>query len=73
MIVDAAGLADLPADGHAFEDIVLEDEIAGVVALGEEAILFDRLRADGMALDVVLDFLESEIALRDAALSPSAR
>ena len=73
MIVDAAGLADLPADGHALEDIVLEDEIAGVVALGEEAILFERFGTDGVALDVVLDFFESEIALRDAALSPSAR
>jgi len=38
MIVDAAELADFPADGHAFKDAVFEKEIAGVVAFGKEEI-----------------------------------
>src|SRR5467141_3186733 len=33
MVVNAAGLADFPANGHALEDFVLEDEVARVVAL----------------------------------------
>src|SRR6266403_6046986 len=33
MIVDAAVLADFPADGHALEEIVLENQIARVAAL----------------------------------------
>src|SRR5258708_29179390 len=32
VIVDAAELADFPADGHALENIVLENEIAGVIS-----------------------------------------
>jgi len=40
MIVDAAVLADFPTDGHALEEIVLEDEIAGVIAFGKEEIFF---------------------------------
>src|SRR6266852_8157983 len=38
MVVNAAGLADLPADGHALEDFVFEDEIASVVALRKIAV-----------------------------------
>src|SRR5260370_25868673 len=33
MVVNAAGLADLPANGHALENFVLEDEVARVVPL----------------------------------------
>jgi 23S rRNA (adenine2503-C2)-methyltransferase len=66
MIVDAASLADFPADGHALEDVVLENEIAGVVALGEEKIFVESLRADGMAKDVVLDIREGEFAIGNA-------
>jgi len=33
MIVDAAVLADFPADGHALEEIILENQIARVAAL----------------------------------------
>ena len=65
MIVDAAVLADFPADGHALEKIVFEDEIPGVVALGEEAIFFEALGADGVVEDIVLDVFEREIALGD--------
>jgi hypothetical protein len=35
MIVDAGKLADFPANRHAFEEIILEDEIAGVATFGE--------------------------------------
>src|SRR2546421_8891610 len=45
MIVNAAVLADLPANGHALEDLVLEDEIASVVALRKVAVFVERLRA----------------------------
>jgi len=72
MIVDAAVLADFPADGHALEEIVFENEIAGVVALGEEAIFFEALGAYGVVKDVVLDVFEREVALGDGgeALNP---
>jgi hypothetical protein len=72
MIVDAAVLADVPAKSHAFEHIVAENEIASVVALGKKAIRVERLGADGVANDVVLDILQREVALRDAgeALDP---
>ena len=64
MIVDAAVLADFPTDGHAFEDRVFENEIAGVVAFGEEEVFFERFGKDGMVEDIVLDGFESEVALR---------
>jgi hypothetical protein len=63
MIVDAAVLADFPTDGHALEDRVFENEIAGVVAFGEEEVFFERFGADGMVEDIVLDGFESEAAL----------
>jgi hypothetical protein len=69
MIVDAAGLTNFPADGHALEDVVFEDEIAGVVAFGEEEIFVERLRADGMAKDVVLNIGEGEFVLGNAGES----
>src|SRR5277367_2139434 len=61
MIVDEAVLADFPADGHALEEFVLENEIARVVALGKEEILFERLGLNGMLDDVVLNILEREV------------
>ena len=65
VIVDAAVLADFPADGHALEDRVFENEIAGVVAFGEEEVFFERFGADGVMEDVVLDGFESEVAFGD--------
>jgi hypothetical protein len=65
VIVDAAGLANFPADGHAFEDFVFEDEVAGVVALGIEAVFFESVGTDGVAEDVVLNVFEGEVALGD--------
>ena len=65
MIVNAAGLADLPTDGHALEDVVLENEVAGVVALGEKEIFVERFGPDCVADDVVLHVLQSELRLRD--------
>jgi hypothetical protein len=69
MIVDAAGLAHFPADGHAFEDFVLENEIAGVIAFGEEEIFVESLRAHSMAKDIVLDIRESEFVIGNAGES----
>jgi len=65
MVVNAAGLADLPTDGHALEDFVLEDEIASVVALRKITVFVERLRAHRMADDEVLDAFEGEIAPGD--------
>src|ERR1700730_14712292 len=65
MIVNAAGLADLPADGHALEDFVLENEVAGVVALREKQIFVERFGADHVSEDVVLHVLQREFRLRD--------
>jgi 23S rRNA (adenine2503-C2)-methyltransferase len=66
MIVDATDLADFPADGHTLEDVVFENEIAGVIAFGEEEIFVESVRADGMAKDVVLNIREGEFALGNA-------
>src|SRR5882762_4528885 len=63
VIVDAAELADFPADSHALENVVLENEIAGVIALGEEEILFQRLRKDGVLQNVVLYRFQRELAV----------
>jgi len=32
MVVDAAVLADFPADGHALKEIIPENQIAGIAA-----------------------------------------
>jgi len=66
MIVDAAVLADFPADGHALEEVIFENEITRVVAFGEEEVFLERFWADGMVNDVVLDRVESEVALGDS-------
>lgn len=63
MIVNAAGLADFPADGHALEEIIFENEIARVIAFGEKAIFVERFGAHGVLDDVVLDIFEGEAAL----------
>ena len=65
VIVDAAVLSYFPADGHALEEIVFENEIASVIPFGEEAVLVEGLRTDGVVNDVVLDIFESEVALGD--------
>jgi hypothetical protein len=72
MIVDAAVLADFPADGHALEKIILENKIARVIAFGEEAILVERFGTDGVLYDVVLDIFKRKVAFRDSgeALDP---
>jgi len=61
MIVDTGELADLPADGHALEKIVLEDEVAGVAALGEMEIFVEGFGADVILNNEVLDILEREV------------
>jgi len=65
MIVDAGELADFPADGHAFKEVVLEDEIAGVAAPGEIEIFLERFGADVVANDKVLDVFQGEILCGD--------
>lgn len=65
MIVNAAVLPDFPADRHALEEIVFENEIAGVIAFGEEEIFFECFGAHGVVDDVVLDVFEREGALGD--------
>jgi hypothetical protein len=62
MIVNAAALADLPANGHALEDAVLENQVARVVSLGEEKILFQRLRTRRMVQNIILHGFEREVA-----------
>jgi hypothetical protein len=72
MIVDAAVLPNFPTDSHALEEIVFENQVAGVIAFGEKEIFFERLGTDGVLDDVVLDRFESEGALRerDEAFDP---
>ena len=62
MIVDAGELADFPADGHTFEEIIFENEIARVAALGEKNIFFEGVGADVILDDEGLDVFEGEIA-----------
>lgn len=63
MIVDAAELSDFPADGHAFERVVLENQVAGVATFREEEIFFERLRTNGVVEDVVLNIFKGEVAV----------
>jgi len=72
VIVDAAVLADVPAEGHALEQIVAEDEVARVISFGEKAISFEALGMNGVADDVVLDILQGEVGFGDGreALHP---
>jgi hypothetical protein len=65
MIVDAAELADFPADGHTFEDVIFEYKIAGVVAFGKEEVFVEGFRTDKMAKDIVLNIRECEFAIGD--------
>jgi hypothetical protein len=67
MIVNAAELTNFPADGHAFEQIIFEDEIAGVAAFGEIEIFVERFGNDMMLHDEVLNVFESEILCEDGS------
>jgi hypothetical protein len=62
MIVDAAVLANFPADRHALKQIVLENQIAGVVAFRKIAVFVQSLRKDGVADDVVLNILQCKFS-----------
>jgi hypothetical protein len=63
MIVDAAVLANFPANGHALEEVILENEIPRVIPSGEEQIFVERFGPHSVADDVVLNIFESEVAL----------
>jgi len=65
MIVDAAELADFPADSHALEHVILENQVAGVAAFGEEEIFLERFGTDGVVEDEVLNLFEHEVAVGD--------
>src|SRR5215468_5372791 len=65
MIVNSGEMSDFPTNGHTFEEIVFENEIAGVAALGKIEKFFERFGADVMADDVVLDVFEREILRGD--------
>jgi len=67
MIVNAGELTDFPANGHAFEKIILEDEIAGVAAFGEVKKFVESFRADVVLYDEILDVFEGEIFGRDGS------
>jgi hypothetical protein len=62
MIVDATELANLPADGHALENVVLENKVASVISLGEEKIFFQGLREYCVLQNIILDCVERELA-----------
>jgi hypothetical protein len=71
MIVDTAELANFPADGHALEDIIFENQVARVAALGEEKILFQRVGTDRVAEDIVLNVFQGEIAFANRSKVPN--
>ena len=64
VIVDAAELANFPANGHAFEDVIFVNQVARVAALGEEKVGFQGFRADRVMQDVVLNVFQCEVAIR---------
>jgi hypothetical protein len=66
MIVDAAVLANFPANGHTLEKIVFENQIPRVISLGEEEIFFQCFRAHRVVDDVVLNIFERKTALGDS-------
>ena len=72
MIVNAAGLADFPADGHDFKEFAFIDQISSVMAFGIEKVWFDGLTLNGMLLQVMLDIFERELLVMDfrEALNP---
>jgi hypothetical protein len=61
MIVNAAVLADFPADGHTFKQIIFENKIPRVAALGEEEIFVEGFGADVVLQDEILDVFEGEV------------
>jgi hypothetical protein len=65
MIVDAADLADFPADGEHFEKIALENQIPGVVALGVKKIWVESADGDVILLEVAFDLGNGEIFAMD--------
>jgi hypothetical protein len=65
MIVDAADLANFPADGHHFEEVALKDEIPSVVALGVKKIRLEGVDADLISLKIFFDFRKREIFAMD--------
>jgi len=67
MIVDAAVLADVPAESHTFKQSVPKDEIASVIAFREKNIASKRFGTDGTLDDVVLDSAEIEVFRRDGS------
>jgi hypothetical protein len=65
VIVDAAELADFPANAHALKNIILEYQIARVAAFGEKEIFFQRFRAHRVMQDVVLNISQRKVAIRN--------
>jgi hypothetical protein len=65
MIVNTGELTDFPADGHTLEEVIFENEIASVAALGEIKILVERFGANMVMDDEILDVLQGEILGRD--------
>jgi len=61
MIVDAGELTDFPANSHAFEKIVFENQIASVAALGKIEVFLERFRANVILDDEILYIFEREI------------
>lgn len=65
MIVDAAELSDFPTDGHTFKDVVFENEIPGIAALGPEEIFLKGFGTNLMCNEEVLDVIKGEIGIAD--------
>lgn len=65
MIVNAADLANFPADGHNFEEITLENEIPRVMAFGVEKIGLQSVRRNRMPLEIAFDVFKSELFAMD--------
>src|SRR5713101_7096521 len=64
MIMNAAELPDLPANGHALKYVVFENQVACVIAAREKEILVQGFRTNGVLHYVVLDGFQAELALR---------
>jgi len=73
MIVNAAELPYLPANGHALEYIVFENQVPRVISLRVEKIFLQRLRPHRMLQNIILHRFERELPLAHGANPSTTR
>src|SRR6267378_453249 len=67
MIVDAAHMSDLPADGHHFKELALVNQVSRVMALGIKKVRSQRLRLNPPRPRELQDARNGEVVFWDGA------